>query len=305
MGHDHGHGGLTAAGAQKGRLIVVLAITVTILGSEIVGGLFAHSLVLIADAGHMAADAAGIGLSLLAVSFASRPSSETRTFGYERAEILAALVNALVLLAVGSFIIVEAALRLAHPEASTPWLMAVFGVIALAGNGSSLALLQHGQGESLNIRGAILEVASDFLGAIAVLVAAAIIAGTGFERADSLASLFIGALILPRTVKLLRDAADVLVEATPRDVDLATVRSHITSAPGVIEVHDLHAWTITSGRRVLSAHVVISDEAWADRGGDRMLDELSVCLEDHFDVEHCRFQLENTSHRDHERAFHP
>ncbi|MHB1509333.1 MAG: cation diffusion facilitator family transporter [Acidimicrobiales bacterium] len=305
MGHSHDHGASTAAGAERRRLTLVLGITVTVLAAEIIGGVLAHSLVLIADAGHMAADAAGIGLSLLAVWFAGRPTSETRTFGYQRAEILAAVVNAVLLFGVGAFILIEAARRLARPETSTPALMVVFGVIALAGNAASLALLRRGQAESLNVRGAFLEVISDLLGAAAVLVAAAVIASTGFERADALASILIGALILPRTVKLLRDAIDVLLEATPKHVDLTEVRDHIRETPGVIDVHDLHAWTITSGNSVLSAHVVVAEEALSDGGGARVLDRLVECLAGHFDVDHCTFQLEPASHRDHEHAAHP
>ena len=305
MGHDHGHGTATATSGQRGRLAVVLGITLTILAVEVVGGVLAHSLVLIADAGHMATDAAGIGLSLLAVWFAGRPSSDARTFGYQRAEILAAVTNAVLLFGVGAFILVEAARRLAHPETATPGLMVVFGVIALAGNAASLTLLRRGQGQSLNVRGAFLEVLSDLLGAAAVLVAAAVIAGTGFQRADALASIFIGVLILPRTARLLRDAVDVLLEATPKNVDLAEVRGHICETPGVLDVHDLHAWTITSGIPVLSAHVVIADTALADGGGARVLDSLANCLAGHFDVEHCTFQLEPASHLDHEHATHP
>jgi cobalt-zinc-cadmium efflux system protein len=305
MGHDDGHGGATAAGEQRGRLAVVLGITLTILAVEVVGGVLAHSLVLIADAGHMATDAAGIGLSLLAVWFAGRPMSDARTFGYQRAEILAAVINAVLLFGVGVFILVEAARRLAHPEVATPGLMVVFGVIALAGNTVSLSLLRRGQGQSLNVRGAFLEVLSDLLGAAAVLVAAAVIAGTGFQRADALASIFIGVLILPRTARLLRDAVHVLLEATPKNVDLAQVRDHICETPGVLDVHDLHAWTITSGIPVLSAHVVVADTALADGGGARVLDRLADCLAGHFDVEHCTFQLEPASHRDHEHAAHP
>ena len=305
MGHDHGHGTATATSGQRGRLAVVLGITLTILAVEVVGGVLAHSLVLIADAGHMATDAAGIGLSLLAVWFAGRPSSDARTFGYQRAEILAAVTNAVLLFGVGAFILVEAARRLAHPETATPGLMVVFGVIALAGNAASLSLLRRGQGQSLNVRGAFLEVLSDLLGAAAVLVAAAVIAGTGFQRADALASIFIGVLILPRTARLLRDAVDVLLEATPKNVDLAEVRGHICETPGVLDVHDLHAWTITSGIPVLSAHVVIADTALADGGGARVLDSLANCLAGHFDVEHCTFQLEPASHLDHEHATHP
>ena len=304
MGHDHGHGPGTAASAQRGRLALVLGITITILVVEIVGGVLAHSLVLIADAGHMATDAAGIGLSLLAVWFANRPASEARTFGYQRAEILAAVGNAVLLFGVGAFILIEAVRRLMHPETATPSLMVVFGVVALAGNAASLALLRRGQGESLNVRGAFLEVLSDLLGAAAVLVAGAIIAGTGYQRADALASIFIGLLILPRTVKLLRDAVDVLLEATPKNVDLTEVRSHIGDTPGVLDVHDLHAWTITSGIPVLSAHVVIADAVLTEGGGAPVLDRLAECLTGHFDVEHCTFQLEPASHRAHEHAVH-
>lgn len=303
VSHEHGPGG-TAAAEQRGRLVVVLAITVTILVVEIIGGILAHALVLIADAGHMAADAAGIALSLLAVWFAARPPSQVRTFGYQRAEILAAVVNAVVLFGVGAFILVEAALQLAHPQKATPSIMVVFGLVALAGNGLSLLLLRRGQARSLNVRGAFLEVASDLLGAVAVLVAAAIIAGTGYQRADPLASILIGVLILPRTVKLLAGAVDVLLEATPKDVDLADVRRHICETPNVVDVHDLHAWTVTSGVPVLSAHVVVTDAALADGGGGRILDQLAACLAGHFDVEHCTFQLEPAGHQAHEHAVH-
>jgi cobalt-zinc-cadmium efflux system protein len=307
VAHDHLHFRLngTAASRQRQRLVVVLGITASVLAVEVVGGVVAHSLALIADAGHMATDAAGIGLSLLAVWFAARPASEARTFGYQRAEILAAVTNAVLLFGVGGLILYEAARRLAHPGTSTPGLMVVFGVVALAANGASLALLRGGQAESLNVRGAFLEVFADLLGAAAVLIAAAVIAGTGYQRTDALASILIGVLILPRTVKLLRDAVDVLLEATPKNVNLAQVRAHICDAPGVLDVHDLHVWTITSGIPVLSAHVVIADAALADGGGARVLDQLAECLGGHFDVEHCTFQLEPASHREHERAVHP
>ena len=304
MGRSHGQEAGTATGEQRVRLRLVLGITVSILAVEIAGGLLAHSLVLIADAGHMATDAAGLGLSLLAVWFAARPASDARTFGYQRAEILAAVTNAVLLFGAGGFILVEAARRLAHPETATPGLMIIFGLIALAGNAASLALLHRGQTKSLNVRGAFLEVLSDLLGAAAVLIAAAVIAGTGFQRADALASIFIGVLILPRTVRLLRDAVDVLLEATPKNVNLAEVRDHICATSGVLDVHDLHVWTITSGIPVLSAHVVIADKVLADGGGARVLDRLAECLADHFDVEHCTFQLEPASHGEHEHVVH-
>lgn len=285
-------------------MTVVLAITVAILVTEAIGGLLAHSLVLLADAAHMTADAAGIGLSLLAMFFAGRPASAQRTFGYQRAEILAAVCNAVLLLVLGIFILIEAARRLAHPGHTSPGLMAVFGVVAVLGNGTSLLLLQRGRGTSLNVRGAYLEVLSDLLGAGAVLLAAAVIALTGWQRADPVASLLIAALIVPRTLRLLKQALDVLLEATPEGVDLDEVRRHICQTPGVLTCHDLHAWTITSGSAVLSAHVVVADEVWDEGTAPEILDRLGECLTGHFDLEHSTFQLERQTHADHEGVLH-
>ena len=300
----HSHGGATAAGTQRGRLSVVLAITLTLFFLEVVGGLLAHSLVLLADAAHMAADSAGVGLSLLAAMWAARPASSKRSFGYQRAEILAAVFNAVVLFGLGAFIVVEAIRRIVNPVSAQPGIMAAFGVLALLGNAVSLKLLTRGAGKSLNVRGAYLEVLSDLLGAAAVLVAAAVIAFTGFQRADPLASLLIGSLILPRTVRLLREAVDVLLEATPKGVDLEEIREHILKTPGVLGCHDLHAWTITSGQPVLSAHVVIEAELWHNGTAPQVLDRLDECLKDHFDTEHSTIQLEPPTHADHETELH-
>jgi cobalt-zinc-cadmium efflux system protein len=270
------------------------------LAAEVAGALWSGSLTLLADAGHMLTDAGGIGLSLLAIHFGQRSPSQARTFGYLRLEILAAALNALLLFAIGIFVIVEAVRRLIHPPEVASGIMLTFGIIALCGNACSLLLLRRGQGESLNIRGAFLEVLSDFLGAAAVIVAAVIIGLTGFQRADPIASLLIAALIIPRTWRLLRQAGDVLLEATPQDVDLDEVRRHMLETDRVIDVHDLHAWTITSGVNVLSAHVVVDDEAL----GGQVLDHLSGCLADHFDIEHSTFQIEPPGHRDHEPILH-
>lgn len=299
MGAGHSHSG-SAAMAQKGRLTAVLAITLTILAAEVAGALLSGSLTLLADAGHMLMDAGGIALALLAISFGQRSPSQARTFGYLRLEILAAALNALLLFAVAVFVIVEAVRRLIHPPEVASGIMLVFGIIALCGNACSLLLLRHGQGQSLNIRGAFLEVLSDFLGAAAVIVAAVVIAVTGFQRADPIASLLIGVLIIPRTWQLLRQATDVLLEATPKNVDLDEVRRHMLETHGVIDVHDLHAWTITSGVNVLSAHVVVTGEA----ASGPVLDQLSGCLTDHFDIEHSTFQIEPPGHRDHEPILH-
>lgn len=306
-GHGHGHShlhGVTATGRHRDALTAVLALTTLIAIAEIIGALITGSLVLLADAAHMAADAAGVGLSLLAAYFAARPATTRRTFGYARAEILAAMVNAVLLFGMAAFIFTEAVRRLMSPSAVHSGLLIVFGVIALTANGTSLLLLRRGQSESLNVRGAFLEVASDALGAAAVIATGIVLAATGFTRADPIASLAIGLLILPRTWRLLREAVDVLLEASPRGIDLTEVRRHMTELGGVQGVHELHAWTITSGLPVLSAHIVVEAEILADGRSGMMLDRLQECLRGHFDVEHSTFQLELAGHVDHEDPMH-
>jgi cobalt-zinc-cadmium efflux system protein len=304
-GHGHSHSrGVTATGQHRRALTAVLALTTMIAIAEVTGALLTGSLVLLADAAHMAADAAGVGLSLLAAYFAARPATTRRTFGYARAEILAAMLNAVLLFAMAAFIFTSAIRRLMSPSAVNSGLLVVFGVIALTANGTSLLLLRRGQAESLNVRGAFLEVGSDALGAAAVIVTGIVIAATGFTRADPIASLAVGLLILPRTWRLLREAVDVLLEASPRGIDLTEVRRHMTQLGGVREVHELHAWTITSGLPVLSAHIVVDPDVMADGHSGIMLDRLQDCLRGHFDVAHSTFQLELAGHADHERPMH-
>jgi cobalt-zinc-cadmium efflux system protein len=300
-GHDHA-GDLTATGRHRGRLSAVMAISAGIAAAEIAGAVVSGSLVLVADAAHMAADAAGVGLSVLAAYVAARPASGRATFGYARAEILAATVNALLLFGLAAFIIAQAVQRLAAPPPVGSGVMIVFGLVALAGNGVSLLLLRGGRTESLNVRGAYLEVASDTFGALAVIVSGVVILTTGFLLADPIASLAVALLILPRTWRLLRDAVDVLLEASPRGVDLTLVRAHMTGLAGVTDVHDLHAWTITSGLPVLSAHVVVDPAVLAANQSAAMLDALQDCLRGHFDVVHSTFQLEPAGHAEHEPA---
>ncbi|MEU7099974.1 cation diffusion facilitator family transporter [Streptomyces longwoodensis] len=303
-GHDHGHthapAGGTAAAAHRGRLRAALGITLTVMVVEIVGGVLADSLALIADAAHMATDALGLGMALLAIHFAGLPATTHRTFGYARAEILAALANCLLLLGVGGYVLYEAVQRFLTPAGTEGGLMIVFGAIGLVANSVSLTLLMRGQAESLNVRGAFLEVAADALGSVAVILSAVVILTTGWAAADPIASLVIGLMIVPRTVKLLRETLDVLLEAAPRGVDMAEVRSHILALDGVQDVHDLHAWTITSGMPVLSAHVVVRSDVLSAIGHEKLLHELQGCLGDHFDVEHCTFQLEPVGHAEHE-----
>jgi cobalt-zinc-cadmium efflux system protein len=301
--HSHDHAPTAAAG-QRGRLTAVLVLTLAVLAAEVVGALLSGSAALLADAGHVATDAVGLALALGAVGLARRRPAGRRTFGWQRAEILAAAVNGLLLLGVAVFVVVEAVRRIGSPPVVGSTLMIGVAAGGLVVNLVCLALLRAGRDRSLNGRGAYLEVLGDALGAVAVLVAGAVIAVTGWSAADTIASLAIGAFVLPRALRLLREAGDVLLEAAPPGVDLEQVREHMLGVDGVLGVHDLHAWTITSGLPVLSAHVVVTDAALDAGHGGRVLDALCACLGDHFDVEHCTFQLEAGTHAAHESAVH-
>ena len=290
MPHPHG----SAAAANRNRLIAVLGLSAVILVVEVIGALASNSLALLADAGHMLTDVSGIGLALLAIWFAGRAPTNGRTFGYLRVEIFAAVANAFLLFGVAAFILYEAWQRLSSPPEVASGLMLAVALVGLAANGVSLYLLRRAQTESLNMRGAYLEVMGDFAGSAAVIVAALVIAATGWAQADAVASVVIALLILPRTFALLREATDILLEATPKGIDMDHVRQHILDAPGVVDVHDLHAWTITSGMNVVSAHVVLGEGA---KSGD-ILDHLGMCLSDDFDVKHSTFQLETPEHVD-------
>ncbi|MEO5965107.1 MAG: cation diffusion facilitator family transporter [Candidatus Limnocylindrales bacterium] len=289
MAHSHG----SAAAANRGRLIAVLALSLTVLVVEVIGSVVTNSLALLADAGHVLTDVAGIVMALVAIWIAQRPATNGRTFGYLRIEILAAVANAVLLLGVAAFVLFEAWRRLSEPHEVASGPMLAFAVVGLTANAASLFLLRNAQRESLNMRGAYLEVMGDLAGSVAVIAAALVIALTGWTDADIVASVGIGLLILPRTFALLRDATDVLLEATPKGVDMEHVRAHVLDAPGVIDCHDLHAWTITSGMNVVSAHVVL--EEGADPA--TALDALSECLADDFDIEHSTFQLETVDRR--------
>jgi len=301
-GHGHDHG--VPAGGHRRPLAIVLGISSTILVVEVVGAFLSGSLALLADAGHMLTDVAGLSLALVAAALAGRPATDARTWGYRRAEVLAAAAQAAVLLAVGGFVLVEGVRRLIAPPSVTAGVMVVFGVVGLLGNAVSILLLMRIQGGNLNTRAALLEVVNDALGAGAVLLAAVVIASTGWARADAVASVLIGVLILPRTWKLLRETVDVLMEATPEGVDLAAVRTHILQLGHVHELHDLHASSVASDLPVLTAHVVVDDSCFHDGHLPTLLDELQQCLAGHFDVEHSTFQFEPLGHAAHEHAAH-
>lgn len=305
MSAGHGHSHDTGALADhRGRLAAVLAVTVTVLAVEVVGAVISGSLALLADAAHMLTDVAGLTLGLIAAVLARRPANAQRTWGYGRAEVLGAAAQAAVLLAVGGFVLVEGVRRLFDPPEVTSGAMLVFGVVGLVGNAIGLLILASGRGDNMNMRAAFLEVTNDALGSVAVIVAAVLVATTGFLRADALASLLIGVLIIPRTIRLLRESVDVLLESVPKGLDLGNVRERIVRLPHVSDVHDLHATQVATGLPVLTAHVVVDDSCFHDGHLGAMLDELQECIAADFDIEHSTIQFESVRHADHEHATH-
>jgi cobalt-zinc-cadmium efflux system protein len=287
--------------SEARRLVLVLALVVGFGLVEVVGGMLTGSLALVADAGHMATDAAGLLLALLAIWFARRPATPDRSFGYARVEIFAAVANALILFGVAAVILIEALRRLGEPGEVVAGPMLVIAAIGLLVNLVSLRVLHAGAKVSLNMRGAYLEVMGDLFGSVAVIVAGVVILATGWTPIDPIASLAIAVLIVPRTWSLLREALDVLLQATPRGVDIGEVRRHLLEAAGVVDIHDLHAWTLTSGKHVISAHVVIEPSA----DPPAVLDELCACLTADFDFEHSTIQLESVDRRRLEEGGHP
>jgi cobalt-zinc-cadmium efflux system protein len=289
---------------HRGRLRTILIITTVVLIAEVIGAAVSGSLALLADAGHMLSDVAGLTLAWFAAVLAQRPATAARTWGYRRAEVLAAVGQAAALLAVGIFVIVEAIRRLIEPPQVASGAMVAFGVIGLVGNVIGIAVLFGVRSENLNLRAAFLEVVNDALGSLAVLIAALLIALAGWLRADAVASLLIGALIIPRTLKILGESIDVLLESTPRGLELGEVREHLLGVARVQAVHDLHAVQVATGMPVLTAHVVVDDSCFQDGNLPALLDELQRCLAGHFDIEHSTFQFEAGGHAAHEPSAH-
>jgi cobalt-zinc-cadmium efflux system protein len=292
MSHDHAHShGGSAAQRHSGRLLIVLAMTASFTVVEIVAGLLTNSLVLLADAGHMLTDTVGLTLALLATWFARRPATPAKTYGYFRLEILAAALNALLLFAIAAYILYEAYDRLMHPPEVPGLPVLIVAALGLALNLAGLALLSTGSKESLNVRGAFLEVANDALGSVGALLAGVVMIVFGWPYADPIFAVAIGLLILPRTWQLLKSAVDVLLEGTPDSVSIPDVRARITAQPEVIGVHDLHVWSLTSGLVALSCHVVVHDET----NRDNLLCALTELLHEEFDIDHLTIQMETES----------
>ena len=278
----------TAAGKNKRRLTIVLILTTTYLAAEVVGGLLTHSLALLADAGHMLTDVGGLALALLAIRFAERPATPERTYGYYRMEILAALTNAVVLIGISLYILYEAYERFRNPpEIQSGAMLAVAGVGLLV-NVLGIYLLRAASTESLNMKGAYFEVLSDMLTSIGVIVAAVIMLTTGWYYADPIISAGIGLFILPRTWMLLRDAVGVLLEGTPANVNLSALREAIAKVTGVVDVHDLHVWSLTSGVNAMSVHAVIDDHALHDEA----LLAVQRKVRSDFEIAHATVQVE-------------
>ncbi len=287
--HDHAHG--HAHGANRSRLTLVLGLSAFYLVAEVIGGWLTNSLALLADAGHMFSDVASLALALVAMRVSQRPPTSQRTFGYHRAEILAALANGATLVAASAWIVVEAWQRFANPPAVAGAPMMAIAAGGLAVNLLSLRVLSGGRGDSPNMRGAWLHVATDALGSVGAIVAGLLVWRFQFGWADPAISVLIAALVAFSSWRLLRETVDVLMESAPAHVDVASVRRALSAAPGVHSVHDLHVWSIGSGMIALSGHVQLTDGAPADEHAE-VLTSLCTLLRDGFDIRHVTIQLE-------------
>lgn len=299
--HDHAPaaGGIRSAGHRR-LLTISLCLTATIMVVQVVGAILTGSLALLADAAHMFTDASALVIALLAATVAARPADDRRTFGYQRAEVFGALINAVILILLASWVGVEAVGRLLNPsdvEVAGPLMLAV-AVVGLLANAISMWLLSRAQRTSINVRGAYLEVMGDLIGSAAVIVAAIVIVSTGWMPADAIASMFIAVMIIPRAISLLREVFSVLSESAPKGTAVSEIRQHLLDYEGVTGVHDVHVWQLTRGAPVFSAHVSVDPAYLADGRSAKLLSDLQSCLAEHFDVEHSTFQIEPAEQSD-------
>lgn len=297
--HDHGH--QHGAGAGRKRLAIAFGISIAIFAAQLVGAVLTGSLALLFDTVHVLTDAAGLGMALGAAVLSARPATEHRTWGWKRVEILVAAVQATVLIVVGIMVVVEAIQRFSHPQPVADQQLIVFGVVGLLGNIAAMVVLFGGE-KNLNLRAAFLEVVNDALGSVAVIVSALVIAATGWMQADALVALLIGVLIIPRAILILRESVSVLLESVPPGLDMDEVKRHLEAHPRVVTVHDLHASRISTDLPVLTAHVVLDDESFAEGKSAQLLCEIQSCISEHFEVSiaHSTIQLEPRSHYEHE-----
>lgn len=295
MGHGHTHQ-VSAAGRNRKALLTVFCLTFFYLIVEVIGGLWTGSLALLADAGHMLTDVAGVGLALLAIWFAEKPASPEKTYGYYRVEILAALTNAVVLIFISLYILYEAYERFKNPpEVKSAGMLAIASV-GLAINIAGVIILRAASKESLNMKGAYFEVLSDMLTSVGVIIAGVVMLTTGWYYADPIISAGIGLFIFPRTWALLKDAVGVLLEGTPSDVNIAAIRQSLSDIEGVEAVHDLHVWSLTSGVNAISVHAVLAQGA----EHDDVLERVHKACKAEFHIEHITAQTEKVDFSCHE-----
>jgi cobalt-zinc-cadmium efflux system protein len=291
--HGHGHGSLSAGGRHQGRLLAAFVVLVVFMLVEVVGALAASSLALLSDAGHMLTDVIGIGMALAAIHLAARGSERShRTFGWYRLEILAALANALLLLGVAVYVLVEAIHRFGDPADVLGGLMLVVAVLGLVANLVAFALLREGAKQSLNVEGAYLEVLADTVGSVAVILGAIVLQVTGWQWVDPLVGVAIGVWIVPRTIRLAGQALRILVQAAPPGTDIEALRADLAAVDGVVDVHDLHVWTLTSDMDVASAHLMVG----AAIDHHRVLDRARDLLRDRYGIGHATLQVEPEDH---------
>lgn len=286
-GHDHAQG-LSAAGRHRSPLLAAFALTLSYAVVEVVAGLLLGSLALLSDAGHMLTDVIGLGMALAAIQLASQRRDPSHTYGLYRLEVLAALANAILLFGVAGYVLYEASMRFMNPPEVPGLPLLVVAAAGLVVNLISFALLRSGAKESLNVRGAFLEVFSDMLGSAGVIVAGIVLITTGWPYADPIIGAGIGLFILPRAWRLGRDALRVLLEIAPHDVDVGQVEARLCTLPGVVAVHDVHAWTLTSGMPMATGHLVVKPEV--DR--DQVLQRAITLLGEEFNLTHVTLQCE-------------
>lgn len=292
--HDHPPAAGVRGSGSKRLLTISLTITAAVMAVQIIGALLTGSLALLADAAHMFTDASALVIALIASAVAARPADDRRTFGYQRAEVFGALINAIILIVLAVVVAVEGVGRLLAPAATDvlggP--MLVVAIIGLVANAVALWLLSSAQRTNINVRGAYLEVMGDLIGSAAVIVAAVVILLTGWMPADAIASLLIAAMIIPRAITLLREVFSVLAESAPQGTEVRDIRTHLLAFDGVTGVHDVHVWQLTRGAPVFTAHVSVDHRLVGAGGSAALLAQLQECLAEHFDVAHSTFQLE-------------
>jgi cobalt-zinc-cadmium efflux system protein len=304
-GHvHHGHAPGASAETDGRALTLALVLLVAFMAFEVGAAIYANSLALLADAGHMLVDVGALALSLLAIRLAARPETGSHTYGMKRAEILAAAANGLALIVVSALVTYDAIVRLVHPGPVRGGVLIVVASVGVVVNMVATLTVARANRRSLNIEGAYRHILTDLYGFVGTLIAGIVIVTGGFDRADAIASLIVVALMLKAATELLRPALHILLEATPEDIDLDEVRRHLMELPEVQSVHDLHAWTLTSSLPILTAHVVVTDDCFTTGEAGRVLDHLQECLSGHFDVEHSTLQFESAGHIEHELGGH-